>query len=41
MISTRKALSRRAVLRGIGTAIALPLLDAPTTATVFGMNNGP
>jgi len=32
MISTRKAISRRAVLRGIGTAVALPLLDAMVPA---------
>jgi len=28
MIVTKKALSRRAVLRGAGAALALPLLDA-------------
>jgi hypothetical protein len=28
MIVTKKAISRRTVLRGIGTAVALPLLDA-------------
>src|SRR5690242_3303870 len=28
MIVTKKALSRRTVLRGVGTAVALPLLDA-------------
>ncbi len=28
MIATRKALSRRTILRGAGTAIAMPLLDA-------------
>jgi hypothetical protein len=32
MIITRKALSRRTMLRGAGTAIALPLLDAMTPA---------
>jgi len=32
MIITRKALSRRTLLRGAGTAIALPLLDAMTPA---------
>ncbi len=32
MIITQKALSRRAVLRGMGTAIALPFLDAMTPA---------
>ena len=28
MIVTKKSLSRRAVLRGMGTVVALPLLDA-------------
>ena len=28
MIATRKALSRRTILRGAGTAIAMPFLDA-------------
>jgi hypothetical protein len=32
MIVTRKAISRRTVLRGIGTAVALPLLDAMVPA---------
>jgi hypothetical protein len=32
MIVTRKALSRRTVLRGIGTTVALPLLDAMVPA---------
>jgi len=32
MIATRKHLSRRSLLRGLGTAIALPLLDAMTPA---------
>jgi hypothetical protein len=32
MIVTRKAISRRAVLRGIGTAVALPILDAMVPA---------
>jgi hypothetical protein len=32
MMVTRKALSRRAVLRGLGTTIALPLLDAMVPA---------
>ena len=27
MIATRKAIPRRTVLRGVGTALALPLLD--------------
>src|SRR5215471_6776430 len=37
MIITKKALSRRTVLRGMGTALTLPLLDAMVpalTATV-------
>ena len=28
MIVTRKAISRRTILRGMGTTVALPLLDA-------------
>ena len=32
MIVTKKTISRRAVLRGIGTAVALPLLDAMAPA---------
>jgi hypothetical protein len=32
MIVTRKALSRRTLLRGMGTAVALPFLDAMTPA---------
>jgi len=32
MIVTRKAMSRRTVLRGMGTAVALPLLDAMVPA---------
>ncbi len=28
MFVTKKAISRRTVLRGVGTAVALPLLDA-------------
>jgi hypothetical protein len=32
MIVTRKAMSRRTVLRGMGTAVALPLLDAMAPA---------
>jgi hypothetical protein len=34
MIVTKKSLSRRTVLRGIGTAVALPLLDAMVPALV-------
>lgn len=36
MIVTKKAISRRTVLRGIGTAVALPLLDAMVPALVNG-----
>ena len=32
MIVTKKAISRRTVLRGMGTAVALPLLDAMVPA---------
>ena len=32
MIMTRKSLSRRTLLRGVGTAVALPFLDAMTPA---------
>ena len=32
MIVTKKALSRRTVLRGLGTVVALPLLDAMVPA---------
>ena len=32
MIVTKKAISRRTVLRGIGTTVALPLLDAMVPA---------
>jgi hypothetical protein len=32
MIVTKKALSRRTILRGIGAAISLPFLDAMTPA---------
>src|ERR1700733_12176881 len=32
MIITRKSVSRRAILRGLGAAIALPVLDAMTPA---------
>jgi len=38
MIVVKKAVSRRAVLRGIGTAIALPLLDAMVPALSVGQN---
>ena len=36
MILTRKALDRRRFLRGLGTALALPLLDAMIPAGAFG-----
>ncbi|MGE3277933.1 MAG: DUF1552 domain-containing protein [Vicinamibacterales bacterium] len=36
MFITRKALSRRAVLRGMGATVALPLLDAMVPAFAFG-----
>ena len=32
MIVTKKAMSRRTVLRGLGTALSLPLLDAMVPA---------
>ncbi len=32
MIVTKKALARRTFLRGVGTALALPLLDAMVPA---------
>ena len=38
MIVTRKAISRRTVLRGIGTAVALPLLDAMVPALTAAAN---
>jgi Protein of unknown function (DUF1552) len=38
MISTKKSISRRTVLRGIGTAIALPLLDAMVPALTAAQN---
>ena len=38
MISTKKAISRRTVLRGIGTAVALPLLDAMVPALSAAQN---
>ena len=33
MIITRKPMGRRTVLRGMGTTLALPLLDAMVTGT--------
>jgi len=38
MIATRKAISRRTVLRGIGAAVALPLLDAMVPAMTAAQN---
>jgi Protein of unknown function (DUF1552) len=38
MIVMRKAISRRTVLRGIGTAVALPLLDAMVPALTASQN---
>ena len=38
MIVTKKTISRRAVLRGIGTAVALPLLDAMVPALTAAQN---
>jgi hypothetical protein len=38
MIVTRKAISRRTVLRGIGAAVGLPLLDAMVPALTAGQN---
>src|SRR5437879_4959101 len=38
MIVTKKAISRRTVLRGIGTTVALPLLDAMVPALTAAAN---
>ena len=38
MIVTRKAISRRTILRGMGTAVALPLLDAMIPALTAQVN---
>ena len=38
MIVVKKALSRRTVLRGLGTAVALPLLDAMVPALTAQVN---
>src|SRR5262249_19179561 len=38
MIATKKAISRRAALRGIGAAVALPLLDAMVPALTAAQN---
>jgi hypothetical protein len=40
MFITKKHISRRAVLRGAGAALALPFLDAMTPA-VSAQNEGP
>jgi hypothetical protein len=39
VIVTKKTISRRAVLRGIGTAVALPLLDAMAPALTAAQNS--
>src|SRR5438552_4526333 len=41
MIVTKKAISRRTMLRGIGTAVALPLLDAMVPALTAAQNTPP
>jgi hypothetical protein len=41
MTITRKALARRTFLRGVGTAIGLPLLDAMVPALSFGKEVAP
>ena len=38
MIVTKKALSRRTVLRGLGASLALPLLDGMVPAFAAGRN---
>ena len=38
MIVTKKALSRRTVLRGLGVTVALPFLDAMTPALTAAVN---
>src|SRR5215207_3633390 len=38
MIVTKKAISRRTVLRGLGTAVSLPLLDAMIPALTAAQN---
>src|SRR5437868_3860669 len=38
MIVTKKAISRRTVLRGLGTVVALPLLDAMVPALTAAAN---
>ena len=40
MIITKKAISRRTVLRGIGAAVSLPLLDAMVPALTAAANTG-
>jgi Protein of unknown function (DUF1552) len=41
MFVTKKTISRRTVLRGVGTAIALPLLDAMVPALAPGASTSP
>ena len=41
MFVTKKALSRRTVLRGLGTAVALPLLDAMVPAYAPAASTAP
>ena len=38
MIVTKKAISRRTILRGLGAAVALPLLDAMIPALTAQVN---
>src|SRR3989442_14862968 len=40
MIITKKSMSRRALLRGLGTAVAMPLLDAMSPALAAKGENG-
>src|SRR6266545_5189811 len=40
MIIMKKSMSRRAVLRGLGTAVAIPLLDAMSPALAAKGENG-
>jgi len=41
MIVTRKALSRRTMLRGMGAALSLPFLDAMTPAFAASQSQSP
>ena len=38
MIVTKKAISRRTILRGMGATVALPLLDAMIPALTAAVN---